>query len=358
MRNFTAKGLAYLVGHSLPWVRAKFSREFGWDRRSVLASLPGSLSHSGGAWAIFVLWQPGELPWYVLNALDGLERAGVNVLAVVNNSPTAEMLQALRARVAHVLVRDNAGFDFGAYRDGSLFLAERYPTRVLYLNDSVFYLEPGLDDLLMRLKTSNAPVCAAFENYEMRYHIQSFCFSVSGEIFESPIVQGFWTGYLPVNSRIWAIHNGEMGISAVLLSVASHIDVVYTPHELAQRMAPFPLDEIQAIAADYLPTSVAFATGTTAALDKAALLSDIERRVRIRSQVHNGAFYYVRFANCPLLKRDLIYREQFKAETVRRILPPIVGSETSRLILADLERKGTGRDKRGWSRLMYATGLG
>ncbi len=55
-------------------------------RSDVVAEYPGSLTFPSGRFAVFVLWQPHTIPWYVLNMLEGLKRHQVNTIIVSNEN--------------------------------------------------------------------------------------------------------------------------------------------------------------------------------------------------------------------------------------------------------------------------------
>ncbi|WP_371348145.1 rhamnan synthesis F family protein [Ancylobacter sp. IITR112] len=137
------------------------------------------------------------------NALDALAEVGVNVTLVVNHPLGEERLAELLPQVHRVLLRNNAGRDMGGYRDGILSLLDDPPERLLIMSDSVYYFRSGLAEMFRKLATSSCDVCATFENWELRHHIQSFCYSISRHMLERPAFQAFWRNYLPVNARPW-----------------------------------------------------------------------------------------------------------------------------------------------------------
>ena len=194
-----------------PRIAAARARRWSGRKSFVVEDLPGVRSFDNGRYAIFLLWQPKGLPWYVRNALEALAEAQVNVIAVVNHGLSDEMRAELVGSTRHILIRDNTGFDIGGYQDGTAFVRDKFSVdRVIYLNDSVYFFRDGLAELFRRMAMSDADVCAPFEIWEFRQHVQSFCFSMSRDVFEAPAIVEFWNNYLPVSSRLWAIHKGEL----------------------------------------------------------------------------------------------------------------------------------------------------
>src|SRR5262249_36605123 len=93
----------------------------GYRSSDIKEEITGSLSFDNGKYAIYVLWQPyGSVPWYVTNMLNGLKDEAVNTIVIANHRLTPDQISTLRGLCAKILVRDNKGLDFGAYRDGIL----------------------------------------------------------------------------------------------------------------------------------------------------------------------------------------------------------------------------------------------
>jgi hypothetical protein len=179
------KRVAQLRYHDVEVFRARFSRRFGKEEPYQLHQ--GTRHHAGGVYAIFLIWQPDETPWYVDNALAAFDEGQANVILVVNHELSAERLLDLKSRCSRIIIRNNAGLDFGGYRDATLHLLENEnPVRLLYLNDSVYFFKKGLTQLFQELAGSEADVAGSFENWQHSYHIQSFCFSVSQRNHQKP----------------------------------------------------------------------------------------------------------------------------------------------------------------------------
>ena len=349
--------LVRFLYHDLSVFKAWSKRRF-LPQSSITEYHVGEKKNAGDVYAIYLIWQPAGFPWYVKNTLSALNDLGINVIAVVNHPLNNEQLSELRRHCAHLLIRDNAGFDMGGYRDATLFIRDTLkPGRVCYLNDSIYCFSEGLIELFRKLASSAADIAAPFENHEFSYHIQSFCFSVSDRIFLSEEFQTFWQNYLPVNSRVWAIDKGEKGLSNAIVPRAESIDVFYTPDHLRPFLLDLPLDELQRLNR-YFPRLVRHKEGELQKLSKSQLVNELCRLIAIRSQIHTGAFLYQRFMGCPLMKRDLYYRLQFSLDEIDENLHEVRANDDHfRDILADMQKKGTGRDLSYWNMAKFAEGL-
>lgn len=342
--------------HDLAVTRARTRRAMS-TRPSLLAVHPGQRRHPGGVHAIFLIWQPQGLPWYVENALAALDEAGVNVVLVVNHHLEGERLATLVARSERVLIRDNSGFDIGGYRDATLHLLDQStPNRLIYLNDSIFCFREGLAPLFRRIAQSDADVAAPFENHEYTYHVQSFCLSLSTRVIASEAFQRFWHDYLPVNSRLWAINEGEIGLSRAIAPFLGNKEIFYTPDALRPHLKTSNTDALRLYDA-YLPRLLRMGRERVDLLGHAELVDAYCERIAVRSQIHTGAFFYQQFLGCPLMKRDLNYRLQFSLDEIAANLASVGRAEHVDDIISEMRAKGTGRDLSAWNYLRFAEGI-
>jgi hypothetical protein len=193
----------------------------------------------GDVYAIVVKYAKFGLTPDFLDLLQSLETGGVNAIVVCNGRLDAAS-HALLLRSAHrVLVRRNVGRDMGAYRAATLYLGEQglKPGRMLYLNDSIFFLKSKeLDDLIEALCQSRFDVTGAFENHEKAHHVGSYALAVSGEVFSDSDVMRFWQRYRPYDLRPHAILHGEVALSACLKRRGYSIDVIYGAEKLVHQL--------------------------------------------------------------------------------------------------------------------------
>ena len=143
--------LVLIVFYYIPIARACLTPNY--RDSDIREEHAGSCSFATGRHAVYVLWQPKTIPWYVLNMLEALKRHQVNTTVVSNEELSAEQLATLKPLCAEVLVRGNKGLDFGAYKDAILRLMKDKASisRLLILNDSVYVFRRGLDELHQRV---------------------------------------------------------------------------------------------------------------------------------------------------------------------------------------------------------------
>ena len=349
IKKYYRRAYVRLVSYRLPILRARLDRLL--RREAVPTEIAGQLHHPGNVHAVFLIWQPRQTPWYVTNALEALAQAGINVTLVVNHPLSEARLAELTPWVDRLMLRDNAGFDMGGYRDAILSFAGRPPERLLILNDSVYYLRTGLVEMFQRLATSPSDICATYENWDHHHHIQSFCYSISRHVLEQPAYQRFWQRYLPVNVRRWAINKGEVRSSRCMIRQARSVEVLFTPARLREALNGLDPAALRDLA-PYLPIDQRPAL-RGARLRQEPLVAQLLDAVMARSQIHTGGFLYRRFLGAPLMKRDLVYRSQYHLHELETLLHAIGEEHHAPDILTEMRAKGIGGQLRGRARIRF-----
>jgi lipopolysaccharide biosynthesis protein len=122
---------------------------------------------------------PGLKP-HVTTHLSQLMEAGVAVVLVINTDlplTAMDVPAALLDRLAACVVRQNIGLDFAAWAHAHTLFADRiHPLRLMLVNDSIVGPLDGDDfrALLQRVRDSDADMIGLTENFDPRYHLQSF----------------------------------------------------------------------------------------------------------------------------------------------------------------------------------------
>jgi hypothetical protein len=325
----------------------------------------------GKAYAIIVKYAAFRVDEDFLDLLDALRRARVNAIVVCNGTPRPAELQRLRGAAQRILIRPNIGRDMGGYRAASLHLAGLDASRVLYFNDSVFYLRGAeLDRMVAALLTSDYDVTGTFENHEYFHHVGSFAFSMAGEVFADPRVAAFWRDYKPYDLRPHAIIRGELGLARCLKAAGYRMDVLYSADLLAARLDAMPVEELANLLR-YVPASAqrispasmlrepletrhalrdfrpdppgrqptSALRGLADQMEREALVNQILRTFIDTSQVHFGFGVFRNVLSVPLMKKDLLTRGVFLEHEVARILEDLPDPQRA-AILRELITRG------------------
>jgi hypothetical protein len=105
------------------------------------------------------------------------------------------------------------------------------------LNDSVFYEPSRLEAFLKELVTTKKDVLGATHNYEINYHIGSFCISFAKSITNNKRFISYWKNFRRTDMRRVVIYRGEMGLSKVLSKIVSNqnsMQVIYNQNIVSQ----------------------------------------------------------------------------------------------------------------------------
>lgn len=362
--------LTWVVYYQIPIALAYLTP--GLRSSDIKAEIPGALSFATGKFAIYVLWQPGgTIPWYVTNMLQGLKAHAINTIVVANHPLTPEQVSTLSGLASKILVRGNKGLDFGAYRDAILQLAHsKAVSRLLIVNDSVYVVQRGLDELLTEMLSDRYPVVSAYENWELHYHFQSFCVSFAGDILYDKAMMKFWNDYLPVSIRRWCINQGEVKLSRTLRKVSPKYHIVYGINRLLDTLSKREGWATILQYREFIPRPVRAAfpdDDVLTALDEAEaderliILRRLKERLTellmLRAQSHTGVFLFPRFLDSPFLKRDIVYRELFTIYEVERMLAELGWDNELQAITDEIRRRGTAGHLRGFARRRYQLGL-
>ena len=176
-----------------------------------------------GKLAIYLLYQPhGLLPSTHLT-VSHLAKKNYSVVAVSNAPLSEQAREELLSAVALLVERPNYGHDFGGYRDGLRVLRDRdiVPSRILFLNDSVWYPLSASETLLEELEHATEGMTGPmFERKLGRSHsghFESYMMMVGHQGLTSPAFSNFWQSYRMSSTRRKVLLRGEKGFSRALL---------------------------------------------------------------------------------------------------------------------------------------------
>lgn len=181
---------------SLPYVRRRVFRRLEQRHDELAAVFLGGMPPAtsaavhrikdlanplAGEVCLFVTHAPSAtLKPQVVEHLAQLFEGGVQVLLVINTDLPADAFDidaSLLARLSACVLRENLGLDFAAWAHLRALYAERLqPTRLWLVNDSIVgpLDATAYQRLLQRVRASQADMVGITENFDPRYHLQSF----------------------------------------------------------------------------------------------------------------------------------------------------------------------------------------
>ena len=153
--------------------------------------------YAGQPILLLALYERGNLRQDIMGLLAAAKDAGLYVLAV--NTLKVSDPDGFRDKVDCYIERVNYGRDFGSYKTGFLHLFakgwQKSCPRLLMVNDSVFYTQERAPKFLDDMFSSPVQVLGATENYEIEYHLGSFCIAMANKVLNAPAFATFWRQY-------------------------------------------------------------------------------------------------------------------------------------------------------------------
>lgn len=174
--------------------------------------------YTGQKIMLLALYEKGSLRPDVLRLIAAARAEGLYVLAI--NTLRLQDPAALQGQIDCYIERPNFGRDFGSYKTGFLHVFQKgwheSCPRLLMVNDSIFFSHARISKFLNDMMTSEVEVLGATENYEIEYHLGSFCIAMAGSVLKKAAFQKYWRNYLLTDVRPRVIKRGEMKLSKTL----------------------------------------------------------------------------------------------------------------------------------------------
>lgn len=222
----------YPAAYLYLWAQSEITRIKSWNKAPVIHS---EMPYDGQKIMLLALYQKGKLRPDTVRLLKHAKAAGLYVLAV--NTLRLKNPADTDGLIDCYIERFNFGRDFGSYRCGFLHLFRKgWHTscpRLLMINDSVFFSDERMPQFLDDMMSSATEVLGSTENYEIEYHLGSFCIAMAGDILRQPKFQTYWRSYTLSDVRPTVIFRGEMRLSRTLKRCVSSPDqmrALYNSH--------------------------------------------------------------------------------------------------------------------------------
>lgn len=189
--------------------------------RQIVRAWPEGEVALGPRLALFMHFdRRGRVRPQLLDYVRELAENGRDVVFVSNAGKIRpEALTALQGLCRCVIVRRNAGYDFGAWRDALdyLKLPRAETQEIIFANDSVFGPLLPLGDTLRRLDYGKADVWGLTESWQVRYHLQSFFLAFGPKAIRAEAFGKFWRSVRPVPVKAYVVREYEIGITQAMV---------------------------------------------------------------------------------------------------------------------------------------------
>ncbi|WP_298224437.1 rhamnan synthesis F family protein [Acidocella sp.] len=180
----------------------------------------------------------GNVRRQLLDYIRAFRENGRDVVFVTNSGRLAvEAEAALRELCAAVVIRRNAGYDFGAWADvlDRLGLPRAETQELILANDSLFGPLVPLGDVLRRLNYAKADVWGLTESWQLRYHLQSYFLAFGPAALRTEGFTKFWRAVRPVPMKSYVIKRYEVGLTQAMTKLGLKCAALW-PYEMLTAM--------------------------------------------------------------------------------------------------------------------------
>lgn len=181
--------------------------------------------------ALLVTHAPaGRLKPHILPYIEQLSRTSLSVLLVVNVDRPLELLDREIAAAAGVIVRDNAGYDFGAWAHALQLCPSLFGAGLLVMtNDSVI---PTADvevfgAMMAQVRECSADITALTASHEYGWHVQSYFLGLKPKALSSWGFQHFMRDLRRIDDKDEVIRTYEVPFARKMQAAGLTVQALY-----------------------------------------------------------------------------------------------------------------------------------
>lgn len=201
---------------------------------------------------------------HVERHIQALQKAGIGVILLINtdNIDVTPSIPPALAKLCGLYIRENKGFDFGAWSQIYEMLHEKLETDYLYLvNDSIIgpLSDVFFQAMLGKIRTSNADLIGLTSNQEPFLHLQSFFLILRRSILEDRIFKSYFKSLWQLPKKEMVIDFYEVKLTALIKNLGYEIDTIFPTNDLTMAKTDAVIHSLDALherGFPYLKTSV------------------------------------------------------------------------------------------------------
>lgn len=158
-----------------------------------------------------------KLPDYILHYIKHLGKLGYETIVVSHSEIQEEDLETLSPLCCGVVVKENIGYDFFAWKFG-MDLVDNVSEvdSLLLVNDSVIGPFNDLSEIFAQMSVVY-DFWGLTENLEHKYHIQSYFLCANKKVLKSKQWKSFWQSLQLYEKKIDIVRNYEIKLTQTLL---------------------------------------------------------------------------------------------------------------------------------------------
>jgi GT2 family glycosyltransferase len=154
----------------------------------------------------------------IITYLEALKQEGYSIVFIIS-SPHAnpQDLFVLRSLCTCILKRNNAGFDFAAWKAALDAMPRwREARELLFVNDSVYLLRP-LDTVFAKMASRECDFWGLTESLEIMPHLQSYFLCFKRNAIRHPAFEKFWRDVGILQEKKWVVRLYEIGLTQAMV---------------------------------------------------------------------------------------------------------------------------------------------
>jgi len=154
---------------------------------------------------------------YVTEYLGRLRQVSPRIVFVSTSRLAESELDKVRPHVEKVFVRDNAGYDFGMWQHALERTDLGGCDELVLTNSSILGPIHPLEPILGRMSEDPCDFWGMTDNFEYRWHLQSYFLVFKRKAFNSEAFRKFFETILPYRSKGPIVLGYEIGLTAFLV---------------------------------------------------------------------------------------------------------------------------------------------
>jgi len=152
---------------------------------------------------------------YIHRHIEALRALG-EVWFISNSPLPPSELERVRPLVGNVILRENAGLDFGMWKTALKSVNLEEFDELVLTNSSIIGPLAPLGPIFERMNRTKCDFWGMTESWEVIHHLQSYFLVFREPVLRSMAFAQFWDGVLYYKSRFNIVHSYELGLSSWL----------------------------------------------------------------------------------------------------------------------------------------------
>jgi lipopolysaccharide biosynthesis protein len=158
-----------------------------------------------------------EIKPYVAFYLERLRELCTRVVFATTARLVDGQLDGLCPKADRIIMPENCGWDFGMWKHALSQIDVGDADELVLTNSSVFGPIHPLAPIFARMEDEPCDFWGMTDNFEWRWHVQSYFVVFKRQVFTSEAVRLFWNSVLPYRSKEPVVMSYELGLTSFLV---------------------------------------------------------------------------------------------------------------------------------------------